>query len=94
MNAEEWAGVFALCFVLAIVGTIVLICFATPMSRNNYLLPNGEVCGESSVTGGSFGGATQEFRDCSDGKAYINPPYYESFKVEIKSAWAWGIDYE
>lgn len=50
-----------------------------------YKMPNGVICKHSDITGGGFGGATNEFSGCSDGKRYINPETYSKHKTKYKS---------
>lgn len=60
--------------------TLCTIMWFAPMSKLKYEMPNGIMCEGSRITGGGFGGATNEFYACSDGKTYINPETYTKFK--------------
>jgi len=82
----NWKMIFGLFMVLLIAIGISIIAYYEVREDLNirYKMPNGILCKSSRITGGGFGGATQEFFGCSDGKRYINPETYTKYKVKNK----------
>ena len=79
----NWTGVigftFIILFALGILAGVIIS--LDKELRTSYEMPNGIICERDSITGGSFGGATHEFYDCSDGKKYINPESYVEYVI-------------
>lgn len=81
---ENKKGQFGILYGFMILLMLMVFCLlifvAIEETTYKYKMPNGIICKQSYTTGGGFGGATHEFRDCSDGKIYVNPETYRRLK--------------
>ncbi len=70
-------------FLLIVFGLLLLL-FGIFMiyedTKTSYKMFDGIICEQDIIRGGVFGGATHEFRECSNGKIYINPETYKVIK--------------
>ena len=63
-----------------VIGTLILVILAVNIVSPQYQMPNGVICDYKKIVSAGLGGAGIEFKECNDGKTYINPKNYRKLK--------------